>query len=720
MRKILYRFLFLSLFTLNVFKVFGDVGITFTVTDNSYLQSGAVIMSANASIPIKIEFKKDASDVSTGNFYLYLMRPNSTIKTTLISQTTVSWSNFKDVTHQTYTWSGNISVNIADLTPGTQNMSPYLYVEYVSNTTAITPSNVINIQKILENNTIQANQTITSGSQPTSLTGSTPTGAVNYYSYQWQKATSTSFTDIAGANARDYQPPVLTTTTKYRRVVKSGDYQSNTSGEVTITVTGSTNPNEDPVTPQLPPTIICEIVQPNLGSSLYFDGIDDKVYFNLDLSSACEIEFWAKPLDFSRNQVVVSIGDFSIGFENRKVFIRDYPTYSNGLNQQITELRTVYSTSLDNLTNNTWHNFKIEIKSYNNVSDNLYIYCDGVNVLSWNSVKYVYPRKGPDGFIGYSKYSPNFQGAIKNLRIKANPSLEEYCWRFDDLCNLQYINDQITQRVALLGRTSFLESSDPTVVNETSVNSNFSKDALVKYYKTGVINSEISTASKSVIIQSRESLTLTNGAKIGPNITLKIKNQNNCGIPPLTVNISGPSTIQQYANGTWTVNVSNAVSSNALTYQWSTSTDGGTTWYNSSTSATDGATMYNSKGIYWRVTVSNGLQMGASSTFVSCSNCSSSSSSLSTQSLSVSPNPSSDFIDVTVEDSSVKDKSINKELAKERKFSLYNSFGTLLYDAKSKNSSPLRIFIGNLREGMYILVVETEKEVLEKNIIVNK
>ncbi|MBF9253903.1 gliding motility-associated C-terminal domain-containing protein [Pontibacter sp. 172403-2] len=74
----------------------------------------------------------------------------------------------------------------------------------------------------ITNNTISADQALCSGGTPAPLTGSAPQGAGGSYTYQWQRSENGSdFIDIAGANARDFAPGQLSTTTWYRRKVTS-------------------------------------------------------------------------------------------------------------------------------------------------------------------------------------------------------------------------------------------------------------------------------------------------------------------------------------------------------------------------------------------------------------------------------------------------------------------------------------------------------------------
>jgi gliding motility-associated-like protein len=79
---------------------------------------------------------------------------------------------------------------------------------------------------IIRNNTVSTSQTICSGSAPSLLVGSvtpTLTGGNTVYTYAWEKSTKAqpAWTPISGATGANYQPPVLTDTVSYRRIVNS-------------------------------------------------------------------------------------------------------------------------------------------------------------------------------------------------------------------------------------------------------------------------------------------------------------------------------------------------------------------------------------------------------------------------------------------------------------------------------------------------------------------
>jgi gliding motility-associated-like protein len=83
----------------------------------------------------------------------------------------------------------------------------------------------LSILPALANNAITA-PTVTTfcvSGDPAAITGNVPTGGNNTYVYQWQRSTDNiTFTDIAGATAKDYDPPVVNAPTYYRRTATSG------------------------------------------------------------------------------------------------------------------------------------------------------------------------------------------------------------------------------------------------------------------------------------------------------------------------------------------------------------------------------------------------------------------------------------------------------------------------------------------------------------------
>lgn len=80
---------------------------------------------------------------------------------------------------------------------------------------------------------------------PASITGSTPAGGNGVYVYQWQRsADNVTFTDIAGATTKDYDPAAISVTTYYQRIVSSGTCAAPAkSNLITISVTPAISNN---------------------------------------------------------------------------------------------------------------------------------------------------------------------------------------------------------------------------------------------------------------------------------------------------------------------------------------------------------------------------------------------------------------------------------------------------------------------------------------------
>lgn len=104
------------------------------------------------------------------------------------------------------------------------------------------PSNTVGfvILTVVANNLITspATNSFCISGDPGLITGNTPTGGNGTYTYQWQSSTDNiTFTDIAGASAKDYDPQAITSTTYYRRLTTSGSCSVPAlSNIITITV----------------------------------------------------------------------------------------------------------------------------------------------------------------------------------------------------------------------------------------------------------------------------------------------------------------------------------------------------------------------------------------------------------------------------------------------------------------------------------------------------
>lgn len=149
----------------------------------------------------------------------------------------------------TYSWTGpnGFSSNLQNpvLSNVTTNNAGIYAVTITQNGCVSAPATTtVVIQAAVSNNTIAANQSICINTTPAQLTGSTPAGGGGTIVYAWEMSTDggSSWQTIPGANSINYQPGVLTQTTRYRRVVTTSlcaGPQSNNSNTITVTV----NPN---------------------------------------------------------------------------------------------------------------------------------------------------------------------------------------------------------------------------------------------------------------------------------------------------------------------------------------------------------------------------------------------------------------------------------------------------------------------------------------------
>ena len=87
---------------------------------------------------------------------------------------------------------------------------------------------------------------------PGAITGSTPSGGVGGYTYQWQNsADSVTFVNIPGADSINYTPPALTTSSYFRRIVSQTCAASITSNIVGLYI------SSPPAAPQAPGDTVC-------------------------------------------------------------------------------------------------------------------------------------------------------------------------------------------------------------------------------------------------------------------------------------------------------------------------------------------------------------------------------------------------------------------------------------------------------------------------------
>ncbi len=139
-------------------------------------------------------------------------------------------------------WTDIVGANSQNYTSGPLATSTY-FRRKVTSLPCEKFSNIIfiEVQPGISNNLIASNQGICINTTCPPLTGSTPSGGNNVFSYQWQVSTDggISWTDITGATGISYSPGVLTDTIQFRRLVSTtlcSGPQANVSNIVTIIV----------------------------------------------------------------------------------------------------------------------------------------------------------------------------------------------------------------------------------------------------------------------------------------------------------------------------------------------------------------------------------------------------------------------------------------------------------------------------------------------------
>lgn len=173
---------------------------------------------------------------------------------------TVTFSTVATGAGLTYQWQGdfgggfnnlaNVGSNFRNVTTATMTIlaPPISYNGYSfrvivsgSCSPSVTSSAAnLTLTPVIAANSISSAQTICQGNTPADLVGSTPTGGTGTFTYVWQSSTTSNnsgFVTATGiSNTIGYIPPVLNTTTWYRRVVNSGACNTSNSNVIQITV----------------------------------------------------------------------------------------------------------------------------------------------------------------------------------------------------------------------------------------------------------------------------------------------------------------------------------------------------------------------------------------------------------------------------------------------------------------------------------------------------
>ena len=136
------------------------------------------------------------------------------------------------------TWTAISGATNSTYNPGILPSGTTRFRRNVNSGLCSSTSNVVSItaEVTLSNYEIGTAQTVCEGVLPGLLVGQTPSGGTGNYTYQWSTSTDgTTWSTIAGAIGKDYQPTALTTNTYFRRTASGGNCPA-TSAPVLITV----------------------------------------------------------------------------------------------------------------------------------------------------------------------------------------------------------------------------------------------------------------------------------------------------------------------------------------------------------------------------------------------------------------------------------------------------------------------------------------------------
>jgi gliding motility-associated-like protein len=134
----------------------------------------------------------------------------------------------------------NLSVITQDYQPGILTATTWFRRTVTSGVCSVSSTFKITVLPAIANNTIAADQRVCNTSTPAQITGTVPTGGDGRYRYHWEKRepAATVWISADGTNnAANYQPPVLGSTTQFRRTVYSGENNCCTSVSPLVMVT---------------------------------------------------------------------------------------------------------------------------------------------------------------------------------------------------------------------------------------------------------------------------------------------------------------------------------------------------------------------------------------------------------------------------------------------------------------------------------------------------
>ena len=154
---------------------------------------------------------------------------------------------------KTATWTNRSATRSPFAPPALSDSTWYRRIVNSDVCTSTSKKIVVNVHDPIVNNTIEADTTVCSGADPGKLRGRTPAGGVGSFTYQWYSSTD-NFSSVdnpiaVSGTSSDYDPPVLTVPTWYRRKAVSGMCETK-SNILNLTVLPSISNNV--ITPDKP------------------------------------------------------------------------------------------------------------------------------------------------------------------------------------------------------------------------------------------------------------------------------------------------------------------------------------------------------------------------------------------------------------------------------------------------------------------------------------
>ncbi len=212
-----------------------------TQTNTFNCQSAAAIITINVNPGIS------GNTIATNQTICANTAPNPFTTGTVSGGNSAYIYQWQSSTDGGSTWSNISGANNDVYAPGILT-DTIQYRRVVNSTPCSDTSNIItiNVAGALTNFNIAASQITCAGFAPAPVIGESPNGGGGNYTYQWQNSSDNiNWLNIGGATAADYQPPVLSVATYYRRIVSTPQCSA-ASNAVTITVNptpaGSINP----------------------------------------------------------------------------------------------------------------------------------------------------------------------------------------------------------------------------------------------------------------------------------------------------------------------------------------------------------------------------------------------------------------------------------------------------------------------------------------------